>query len=99
MPAADSMEAEMDGDGCLGEWIPTNAFASGEHFLGSMENAAECVAKAKTACYPEYDLANIQASAVGTGSATGCWCQKSNGATISTQYQEGAGYWTCRVKY
>ena len=98
MPAADSMEAEMEGDGCIGEWIPTNAFAQDENFVGTVANAAECVRKAKSDC-SSYDLANVQASAVGTGTSTGCWCQRSNGATISTQYQEGAGYWTCRVKY
>lgn len=80
---------------CLGEWVNTNYFGQfGEINIGPVDSRAECIAKAKSECGAEYDLAQI-----GNRGYGGCYCQKSNGEQVdATKLQESASYETCRVK-
>lgn len=53
-----SKDETTNADGCFGEWVNTDAFASGERCLGTVESHADCVAKAKLYC-TGFDLANV----------------------------------------
>lgn len=83
---ADTMEAEAEVDGCFGDWIPTNAFSAGEYYIDRYDNAAACVAQAKIDSRCEgFNLVNVEkAGALDATVTTGCWCQKSNGSTVSS---------------
>lgn len=97
-PAEGSMEAESESDGCMGDWIPTNAFYTGEMYAGRFDNASGCVAACKTDDFSAYDMASVEAAAVGGNVETGCWCQKSGGLNLAEHYDTaGSNYWTCRV--
>jgi hypothetical protein len=77
-------------DGCISAWVETNAYGSGEYFVGAVSSRAQCVEKAKAEC-PEFDLANTQGS-----DSTGCWCQKSGGA-VELESQS-TSYVTCKMR-
>lgn len=49
---------DPNSDGCLGDWMRTNAFGPGERCVGPVDSHAACVEKVKSAC-PGFDLANV----------------------------------------
>lgn len=78
-------------DECLGNWVRTNQYGSGERSIGPVSSRAECTQKVKSEC-PGFDLANVP-----RGSGNGCWCQKSRGAVLDPTQEGSGGYLTCRV--
>lgn len=86
------VEAVAAPTGCLGDWVTTNAFGSGEKSIGPIVGHSNCVEKARQEC-PEFDLVNTDKNP----DETGCWCQKSHAKNITEYADPTSSYLTCRV--